>query len=38
MTNGARHDNVESAKKPVMKKQAPAAKPKSPRTSQTQSR
>jgi len=38
MTNGGHHSDVESVKKPVVKKQAPMAKPKSPRPGQTQGR
>lgn len=40
MTNGGCHDSdvVVVVKKPVVKKQAPAAKPKSPRPRQTQGR
>ena len=38
MTNGGHHSDVESVKKPVVKKQAPVAKPKSPRSLQTQGR
>jgi len=40
MTNGGspHYENAEPAKKPVVKKQAPMAKPKSPRASQTQGR
>lgn len=37
MTNGAHH-KVDSVKKPVAKKQAPVAKPASPRAEQTQGR
>ena len=38
MTNGSHHSDVESVKKPVVKKQAPVAKRKSPRADQTQGR
>jgi len=38
MTNGGHHSDVESVKKPVVKKQTPVAKPKSPRPSQPQGR
>jgi hypothetical protein len=38
MTNGIGHKHVAPAKKPVVKKQAPVAKPDSVRASQTQSR
>ncbi len=38
MTNGGYHSDVASVKKPVVKKQAPVAKPKSPRAGQTQGR
>ena len=38
MTNGGHHTDVESVKKPVVKKQAPVAKPKPPRANQTQGR
>jgi hypothetical protein len=38
MTNGIGHKHVEPAKKPVVKKQAPVAKPTSGRTEQTQGR
>ena len=38
MTNGGHHSDAGSVKKPVVKKQAPVAKPKSPRAGQTQSR
>ena len=40
MTNGGspHYENVESVKKPVVKKQAPVAKPKSPRSLQTHGR
>jgi hypothetical protein len=37
MTNGGHH-KVESVKKPVVKKQAPVAKPTSPRSTPTQGR
>jgi len=37
MTNGG-HKKVESVKKPVVKEQAPVAKPASPRPSQARSR
>ncbi len=37
MTNGA-HKKVETVKKPVVKEQAPVAKPASPRPSQPQGR
>ena len=37
MTNGAHH-KVEPVKKPVVKKQAPVAKPASPRADQPQGR
>jgi hypothetical protein len=40
MTNGGspHYESVESVRKPVMKKQAPVAKPKSPRRESTQGR
>jgi hypothetical protein len=38
MTNGIGHKHVESVKKPVVKKQAPVAKPNSPRAADTQVR
>jgi hypothetical protein len=38
MTNGIGHKHVEPIKKPVVKKQAPVAKPTLPRSEQTQSR
>jgi hypothetical protein len=38
MTNGGSPHYEESVKKPVVKKQAPVAKPKSPRGSQSQGR
>ena len=38
MTNGIGHKHVEPVKKPVAEKQAPAAKPTSPQSGQTQGR
>jgi len=38
MTNGGHDSDVATVKKPVWKKQAPVAKPKPPRATQTQGR